>query len=408
MSTPIHRSGASSENYRQEDRERANPLLQESKTGKKAYEKLSEQRQTAAAYYLDAKRNRALLEKEIKELKKLEIKLNKLPANATKEKIDNLKIQIATKKYDINYRMERAQGFLKKELLSLEKTKQDKILFRAGVKEAAQTGKKPFQTIQKNISKLKSFFSFITGKSFTKKDIPKLEKLAVELEQLHNDYKKTHNPTEYHKTSLALGKALWEACGARKELPERMNSYTGQLELSLLNQIPLSKEAAICMLRYLVHEHPVKFADSVRQQQLHQLDQFLVKNQIITEGFIEKPQPREPLPQLPVIIEDEFVLEEITLPQTEILFDVDELGGALDLYRSSPTKENLINLLYYMESIFDLQLPLDKVITNAFKTMLSEALNYDPQIFKNVVLEKELVGVDQFLVKHSLISKSYF
>lgn len=260
----------------------------------------------AKKYHHEAKDTRISVEKAVKELKKLETERAKLKPDSPK--IKRLDESIISKTQEINLLLGKAQGFQKKEWADRHWSPTREADIRSGIKQAVETGKVPLKGIQKQLNSLRSFFAFFTGKPFSEKDLPKLEKLAVELKKLHETHGDKLNSTAYHKTSLEIGKALLMVNNAHKLLPEHLDLCMSTMNENM-DKSAITREAYACMLRYILYNHPEQFSAVMKSHNFQSLDQLMLDEKIISKGFLEKAPPHKRHEELPVVAQERMPQE---------------------------------------------------------------------------------------------------
>jgi len=267
------------------------------KLSKAAKEQLSQIVKDPERYHARAESARSMISREVKELHKLEHQLEKTsknPKNAAKTQ--QLQDAIANKKYLIGVALESAQDKLTTiKGVPGDWIESDKNISK-GARLATETITIPATYIQQQLRGLKGFFRTLFGKSYGKEDKPKLEKLAVQLDDFDKRYAGKMKREAFVKAALDLGKACWEAEKAVKRFPGDMNLFLNKMDKAIERDKAsqdngsedrlIHPQALKCMIFYLKETYPEKFAEEMETGQFKHLDSVLLNERVITKSYL--------------------------------------------------------------------------------------------------------------------------
>jgi|GEM_PF-2028254 len=367
MVRPIGSAG-SADNYREPQRLRKNPLFEDDVKTSDAGEVLKNSR----AFRDHAQKDRALVEKDIKQIRKLEQKLAKIEdVTANKGIIVQLKREITEKQETVNKLLAKANAALKEEHPVGEGHKN----YEKGRKAAQETLQIPIKSIEKQLKGLRSFFAFLTGQPWREKDVPKLRQLAFDLEAQRFKASKI-----YHNTGYKLGKALWKVRDFDKRFPTEVGLQLKKMDDAIKNNTPLSVEALRFMALYLKDKYPEQF-EKTMQQGLVFLEPILLEGDIISTSYVR--------------MEEEPTLEEYPLVEEvdQDVFDLGQLLLYIDTYDQNKDLYSLTELLKELNNKLNeikLHNPHVKVTEQQIEQVLHGLHSEEPKLFEQIVKVEKL------------------
>jgi|GEM_PF-4523855 len=268
---------------------------EESKASNIGQEKLAEQINNAKDFYSDAKRNRVLLQKNMKELGKLEDKLEKLPQDSQKAK--ELQDRIINQKVTINWHLTAAKKQLAQVQYAREglnkRAEKSVAYIEKGEQEALKAIEAPARGIAKQVKSLKSFFRFLTGKPYSQMNAAKIFAIAERLEKGTIGQDKLGVTGQLDQEALmkaraAAGKAIVKYVATLDPLlkvPEYIGNFLQRLDGYLDHG---DHTAVVAQLAYLYSTNPNSVDFEVRLKKLKQVDHILVESGIILQSLLKK------------------------------------------------------------------------------------------------------------------------